>query len=228
MASEPGKAAHGVRYEPDEMPPWPLAAGLALQYSVLAIGGVVLTVAIVLRSAESSAGYLAWGAFGALLVSGVATILQARRVGRLGSGYVLMMGTSGAFIAVSVAALQQGGPGLLATLIIVSSLFQFLLAGRLAILRRILTPTVGHNRKTIGVAKIVVGGKPLWTGDVLGGFTSPVNVLGCPAISLPLDDDGTPPAAVQLIAPWWEEEFLLDVGELLERTGLVVTRRPPA
>ena len=142
MASEPGKAAHGVRYEPDERPPWPLAAGLALQYSVLAIGGVVLTVAIVLRSAESSAGYLAWGAFGALLVSGVATVLQARRVGRLGSGYVLMMGTSGAFIAVSVAALQQGGPGLLATLIIVSSLFQFLLAGRLAILRRILTPTV--------------------------------------------------------------------------------------
>ena len=41
-----------------------------------------------------------------------------------------------------MAALQQGGPGLLATLIIVSSLFQFLLAGRLAILRRILTPTV--------------------------------------------------------------------------------------
>ena len=142
MASEPGKAAHGVRYQPDEKPPWPLATGLALQYSVLAIGGVVLTVAIVLRSAESSAAYLAWGAFGALLVSGVATILQSRRVGRLGSGYVLMMGTSGAFIAVSVAALQQGGPGLLATLIIVSSLFQFLLAGRLAILRRILTPTV--------------------------------------------------------------------------------------
>ena len=41
-----------------------------------------------------------------------------------------------------MAALQQGGPGLLATLIIVSSLCQFLLAGRLAILRRILTPTV--------------------------------------------------------------------------------------
>ena len=142
MVSEPDKAAHGVRYQPDERPPWPLAVGLALQYSVLAIGGVVLTVAIVLRSAESTAAYLAWGAFGALLVSGVATILQARRVGRLGSGYVLMMGTSGAFIAVSVAALQQGGPGLLATLFIVSSLFQFLLAGRLSILRRILTPTV--------------------------------------------------------------------------------------
>ena len=91
----------------------------------------------------------------------------------------------------------------------------------------ILTPTVGHNRKTIGVDGIVVGGKRHWTGNVMGGFTSPVNVLGCPAISLPLADDWTPPPAVQLIAPWWEEELLLDVGEELERTGLVAWRPPP-
>ena len=91
----------------------------------------------------------------------------------------------------------------------------------------ILTPTVGHNRKTIGVDGIVVGGKRHWTGDVMGGFTSPVNVLGCPAISLPLTDEWTPPPAVQLIAPWWEEELLLDVGEFLEQTGLVASRPPP-
>ena len=143
MASPPGTAAGpGVRFEPDEMPPWPIAAGLALQYSILALGGVVLTVAIVFRSAETGETYLAWGAFGALLVCGLATIVQVRRFGWLGSGYVLTMGTSGAFMAVSVAALQQGGPGLLATLVIISALFQFLLAGRLSLLRRILTPTV--------------------------------------------------------------------------------------
>ena len=142
MSSPSSHAASTVRYQPDERPPWPLATGLALQYCVLALGGVVLTVAIVLRSAESSPEYLAWGAFGALLVCGIATIVQVRRFGRLGSGYVLIMGTSGAFIAVSVAALQQGGPALLASLVIASSLFQFLLAGRLSLLRRILTPTV--------------------------------------------------------------------------------------
>lgn len=92
----------------------------------------------------------------------------------------------------------------------------------------ILTPTVGHSRKTIGVDGIVVGGESHWTGDVLGGFTSLVNVLGCAAISLPLATEGTPPPAVQLIAPWWEEEFLLDVVEFLERTGLVASRPPPA
>ena len=142
MASPPTTAGAGVRFEPDEKPPWPIATGLALQYSILALGGVVLTVAIVFRSAETSEAYLAWGAFGALLVSGLSTIVQVRRFGWLGSGYVLTMGTSGAFMAVSVAALQQGGPALLATLVIISSLFQFLLAGRLSLLRRILTPTV--------------------------------------------------------------------------------------
>ena len=142
MSSLASKSTSTIRYQPDEKPPYPIALGLALQYSILALGGIVLTVAIVIRSAGSSEAYLAWGAFAALLVSGIATIIQASRLGRLGSGYLLAMGTSGAFIAVSVAALQQGGPGLLATLVIISSLFQFLLAGRLSLLRRILTPTV--------------------------------------------------------------------------------------
>ena len=52
------------------------------------------------------------------------------------------MGTSGAFIAICVGAIAQGGPAMLATLVVISSLFQFLLAWRLSLLRRILTPTV--------------------------------------------------------------------------------------
>ncbi len=52
------------------------------------------------------------------------------------------MGTSGAFIAVCIAALAQGGPGTLATLVLVSSLFQFLFSERLSLFRRVLTPTV--------------------------------------------------------------------------------------
>ncbi|MDE0236988.1 MAG: purine/pyrimidine permease, partial [bacterium] len=72
----------------------------------------------------------------------VSTILQAVRVGRIGAGYVLLMGTSGAFIAVCVTALVEGGPGLLAVLVVASSLFQFLLAARLSLFRRLVTPVV--------------------------------------------------------------------------------------
>ena len=78
----------------------------------------------------------------AVAVSGVSTVLQAVRVGRIGAGYVLLMGTSGAFIAVSVTALAQGGPAMLATLVVISALFQFVLAARFSLLRRVLTPTV--------------------------------------------------------------------------------------
>ena len=109
---------------------------------MIIVAPVVLTVVIVARIAEQPDSYISWGVFAALLVSGITTILQAVRVGRVGAGHVLIMGTSGAFIAVCVAALTEAGPSTMASLIIVSSLFQFLLAARLSLLRRIFTPVV--------------------------------------------------------------------------------------
>ena len=131
-----------IRFEPDDRPPVALTAGMGLQFAVLTIAGIVLTPAIVIRAAGGSDSYLTWAVFAAAVVSGISTILQAVRVGRIGAGYVLLMGTSGAFIAVCVAALVQGGPGLLAVLVVASSLFQFLLAARLSLFRRLVTPVV--------------------------------------------------------------------------------------
>ena len=142
MSGDGTRARHGIRYQVDENPPKALAFGLGLQLAVLTIAGVVLTPVIVIRAAGGDEGFLSWAVFAAVAVSGVTTVLQAVRVGRIGAGYVLMMGTSGAFIAVCVTAIVQGGPAMLATLVVISSLFQFALAARLSLLRRILTPTV--------------------------------------------------------------------------------------
>ncbi len=142
MAHPSTQAGADVRFEPEERPPFPVAVGLALQYCVLTLGPIVLTIAIVVRTAGESELFLSWAACAALLVSGITTMVQARRVWRFGSGYILLMGTSGAFIAVAVTALARGGPGMLATLVAASALFQFLLASRLALLRRLITPTV--------------------------------------------------------------------------------------
>jgi len=131
-----------IRYEADEKTPTLLAATMGLQYATLCVAGIVLTPAIIVRAAGGSDEYLAWAVFGAIFVSGITTILQARRLWRIGAGYILLMGTSGAFIAVSIAALSAGGPVLLAKLVIVSSLFQFLLSARLLLLRRLFTTTV--------------------------------------------------------------------------------------
>ena len=109
---------------------------------MLNVAGVVLTPVIVIRAAGGAQEFLSWAVFAAVVVSGVTTILQAVRLGRIGAGCVLLMGTSGAFISVCIAAIAQGGPGMLATLVVISSLFQFALAARLSLFRRIFTPTV--------------------------------------------------------------------------------------
>ena len=131
-----------VRYEPEENPPPLVAIGSGVQAAILIVAPIVLTVVIVGRIAEQPDSYISWAIFAALLISGATTVLQAVRFGRLGSDHVLIMGTSGAFIAVCVAALVEGGPTTMALLIVVSSLFQFGLAARLSLLRRIFTPTV--------------------------------------------------------------------------------------
>ena len=131
-----------VRYEPQEKPPPLVTVGSGLQAAMVIVAPVVLTVVIVARIADQPDSYITWGVFAALIVSGITTVLQAVRVGRVGAGHVLIMGTSGAFIAVCVAAMVEGGPSMMATLIIISSLFQFALAARLSLLRRIFTPVV--------------------------------------------------------------------------------------
>ena len=133
---------HEVRYEADEQPPLGLTIGLGAQYTVLALASVVLTPAILISSAGGSEAYLTWAVFGALAVSGVATIVQALRLGRIGAGYILVMGSTAAFLPMSITAIAEGGPALLATLIVMSSIVQFLLGAKMSLLRRVFTPTV--------------------------------------------------------------------------------------
>ena len=142
MHSDAAQDNQNVRYEPDERLPVGLSLGLGFEYAALIIGGIVLTPAIIVRAGGGSEAYLTWAVFTALAVSGITTVIQAVRVGRIGAGYSLLMGTSGTFIAVSVAALVEGGPALLATLVVLSSLFQFTLSTRLALFRRLITPAV--------------------------------------------------------------------------------------
>ena len=131
-----------VRYEPNENPPNSLLIGAGFQGALVMLGSIVLTVVIVFRIADQPAEYISWGVFAALLISGANTILQAVRFWRFGAGHVLVMGTSGTFIAVCIAALVEAGPALMASLIVVSSLVQFLLAAWLPTLRRVFTPVV--------------------------------------------------------------------------------------
>lgn len=94
-----------VRYEPNDIPPPAVTIGAGAQSALVTLVPILLTVVIVVRIADGSDIYLSWAAFAALVVSGITTFMQAVRLGRIGSGHILIMGTSGAFIAVCLAAL---------------------------------------------------------------------------------------------------------------------------
>jgi NCS2 family nucleobase:cation symporter-2/xanthine permease XanP len=137
-----GESSRALRYAVDEPPPHGLAALLGLQTVALILTGIVLIPIIVLTAAGRT-GDIEWAVFAALVICGTTTILQARPIGPFGSGYTLYMGTSGAFIAVCTSAAKEGGLPLLATLVLTSSVIQFLFSARLSFFRRIVTPTVG-------------------------------------------------------------------------------------
>ena len=142
MPTDNAQASSAVLYEPDERLPPRLHVGLGIQNAFVTIPSIVLIPAVVIRAGGGTEALLTWSVFAAVLVSGVTTILQTVGVGKVGARYPLIMGTSGAFIPICVAAISEGGPGLLATLVVVSSLFQFIFALRLHFFRPILTPTV--------------------------------------------------------------------------------------
>ena len=132
----------GVSYQPVEKPPAALTFGLGLQLAFLSVAAMVLIPTIVIRAGGGSEAYLSWALFAAVAVCGVTTMLQAIRIGRIGAGYVLITNATGASIAVSVTAIAEGGPAMLATLLLVSSFVPIVFSSCLALLRRILTPTV--------------------------------------------------------------------------------------
>ena len=131
-----------IRYEPEESPPHLLSAGLGFQATLTLLPPVVVTVAIIVRASDQPESYLNWAVFTALIISGAITILQTMRLRRFGSGHMLFMGTSGTFIVICVIALRTGGPALMASMIIASSLFYFLMASRLSFFRQVITPLV--------------------------------------------------------------------------------------
>ena len=114
----------------------------ACSWVVLGITSIIFIPTIVIRAGGGTDAYLSWAVFGAVAVSGVCTALQAVRLGRVGAGYLLFMGPAGAFIGVCVSALNEGGPALLATLVVASSLIPIVISMRLALFRRLLTPTI--------------------------------------------------------------------------------------
>ena len=86
--------AQNPRLEVDENPPIPTTAGLGLQFSLLASATLLVTPVIVAQASGRGDWYVNWMVFASLVVVGISTLIQARRIGPLGGGVVLPMFTA--------------------------------------------------------------------------------------------------------------------------------------
>ena len=119
-----------------------------------------MTPVVVAKASGRDDAYLTWVVFASLLVVGLATLLQVRRLGPVGSGTVLPLFTAAFSIPFCITAVVDGGPATLTALIIVASVAQIIISKWLFILRRIVTPTVGGTVMmilSITLASVVFG-----------------------------------------------------------------------
>jgi amidase len=105
--------------------------------------------------------------------------------------------------------------------------------GFLASFDLLLTPTMACLPPPIGAWREGTDDEPLMAllnSYPMAVFTSLFNITGQPAISVPIHhDDATGlPVGVQIVAPPWREDLLLQVSRLLELAHPWADRHPPA
>ena len=135
-------SSQNPRYEAHENPPFRTTVGYGLQFSLIASATLLVTPVIVADASGMGGSYLTWMVFASLVVVGVSTLLQVRRLGPVGAGAVLPMFTAAFSIPFCITAVVDGGPATLTTLVLVSAAVQLIISRWLFILRRIVTPVV--------------------------------------------------------------------------------------
>ena len=111
--------------------------------AVLGLTTTVMITAVVAKDAGMGSDALLWFAFASAASAGITSVLLSGRFGPFGTGHIMVVAGTGIFIAVAAQALEAGGPELLAILVAISGLIQWLLSNRLQFLRQVVTPVVG-------------------------------------------------------------------------------------
>ena len=163
MAKKPTNLIYSVEDKP------PLAATilLGLQHvSVISVGWIFVTVIVtgIGGTSEQAKSVIQTS----MIVSGIATILQARTKGPVGSGYLCPLSCGPAYIAASISAGKVGGLPLVFGLLTASGLFEALLSCVMQRLRALFPPEVtGLVVSMVGIELIALAAPRFL------GFTGP-------------------------------------------------------
>ncbi|MBF9002602.1 nucleobase:cation symporter-2 family protein [Vibrio nitrifigilis] len=188
---------HDLIYALDDKPAIGPAIYAGLQHVLASFVGII-TPTLIIGGVLGLGSHVPYLISMSLVVSGVGTFIQARRIGPIGSGMICVQGTSFAFLSSVLAAgflakSQGAGPeGILAMIFgvcFVGAFIEIILSQFIGKLHRIVTPVVtGIVVTTIGISLIKVGMTDLaggvgaadfgqWHNLILGGVVLAVIVV---------------------------------------------------
>lgn len=130
-------------YAADDKPGWGLSLILGLTHVSLIFDGIIFLPNMIGKATNTPAEQVAFVTFATLIVSAIGTLFQALRVGKVGCGFVLFMGSYSAFLACTLLAVQMGGLELMATMTLLCAPVVIFYSYFLRFLRHIVTPPVG-------------------------------------------------------------------------------------
>ncbi|MDO6765219.1 nucleobase:cation symporter-2 family protein [Agarivorans sp. 1_MG-2023] len=171
------EASQELIYTLDEQPKAAEAFFAGLQHVLACFVGVI-TPTLIIGGVLGLGEHIPYLISMALIVSGVGTFIQAKKIGPIGAGMICVQGTSFAFLGSVLAAgfiakSQGGGPEEMLSLIFgvcfLGAFIEIFLSQCLVAMKRIITPLVtGIVITIIGISLIKVG-----MTDLAGGFNAP-------------------------------------------------------
>lgn len=187
MTQKTAAPLSGMIYRLEDRPPNGPAILAAIQHILASIVGIV-TPALIIGGVLGLGEHIPYLVAMSLFVSGVATFIQCRRFGPIGSGLLSVQGTSfafvGAILAAGFAVKGRGGTpedilAMIFGLCLVGCLVEIGLSQFVGRLRRIITPTVtGIVITIIGLSLVKVGFTDFAGGATAGeALGEPVNLL---------------------------------------------------
>ncbi|MGI9229196.1 MAG: uracil-xanthine permease family protein [Gammaproteobacteria bacterium] len=154
-----------MRYAVNENAPHLLSLGHACQHILFVTSGTVFLPILLYNQQLITAAEANFITFSSLMLCGISVVIQAYKIGTIGSGYLLFMGTSGAFFACTMDAIQIGGLGLVALMACFSAPCEFLVGYFIRHLRKVFTSSIGGTVIMLIAVSIVPITLNMWMGD---------------------------------------------------------------
>lgn len=173
-----GKEQKDAYYALEDRPPYGKRFLLALQHMLAMFVGVITPPILIASAAGVSAADTSFMVSMTLIMSGIVTFVQCRRVGPLGAGLLGVTGTSFTFVPMAMAAANAGGVPLVLGMAMATAPVEIILSRFLRQLRNLFPPLVTGTVVTlIGSTLIQVGMRDFAGGAGAENFGSLTNLL---------------------------------------------------